>query len=99
MTAWALQRKPKIHYQSSKLQKSHCLRAEVVCGAWWCDHLMKKGFPLVNRSFQTNFKFAVSLIALRAASSPRFRSNSACVQCQWQRFVFLSRFSSHVRLK
>jgi hypothetical protein len=21
------------------------------------------------------------------------------VQCQWQRFVFLSRFSSHVRLK
>jgi hypothetical protein len=45
----------------------------------------------------------VSLIALRAmraapASSPRFRSNSASVQCLWQHFVFLSRFSVHVRL-
>jgi hypothetical protein len=55
MNALALQRKPKIHDRSSKLQKSLAiggrssldLRAKVVCGAWWCDHLMKKGFPLV----------------------------------------------------
>jgi hypothetical protein len=84
------------------------LRAEVcVCGAWpwWCDLLMKKAFPLSpwsNRSFQTNFKSQWSLIALRAmrgAPLARFRSNSACVQCQWQHFAFLLQFSFHVRLK
>jgi hypothetical protein len=30
-----------------------------VCGACWCEFLMKKAFPWLNRSFQTNFKFAV----------------------------------------
>jgi hypothetical protein len=36
---------------------------------------------------------------MRAVPLARFRSNSACVQCQWQDFVFLSRFSFYVRLK
>jgi hypothetical protein len=68
------------------------LRAEVACGAWWCDHLMKKGFLLVQSFFPNQFEIAVSLAlrAMRAAPLARFRSNSACVQCQWQHFVFLS---------
>jgi hypothetical protein len=41
----------------------------------------------------------IALRAMRAAPLARFRSNSACVRCQWQHFVFLSRFYFHVRLK
>jgi hypothetical protein len=66
-------KKPKIHDQSSKLQKGHC-NWRVIC-----------------TRFQTNFKFA--------ASSPRFRSNPACLQRQWQNFVFRMQFSFHVRYR
>jgi hypothetical protein len=75
MTAWFLQRKQKIHDRSSKLPNHTAiggrsaldLRAEV---GVWCTVVSpfdEKGpSPWSNRSFQTNFTFAVSLIALRA---------------------------------
>jgi hypothetical protein len=72
-----------------------------VRGAWWCDHLMKNGFP----PWQTNFKFAVSLIALRAMqAAPLARCESSALSFKFSLCavpvatlcVFVA-FSFHVR--
>jgi hypothetical protein len=52
---------------------------------WWCDLLSGKSFSRrSNRSFQTNSVIINYVARVQAAR----RLISACVQCQWQHFVF-----------